>query len=109
RRLRTGIRVGRVHAYGLLGPDDHPRGTHQQLVRMPFAVIGTAAGFKHLPGRSLPVDRIEELTVLQHFGPDAAVDAATQVLDELSVDVFGDRRAGSRSIHGDGGAGGREY
>ena len=39
-------------------------------------------------------DREVEFAVFEHLGPDAAVDAAAQVLDELTVDERVDRRAG---------------
>ena len=42
-----------------------------------------------------------ELAVLQHLGPDAAVDAAAQVLDELAVDVLRDRVPFLRRVDGD--------
>ncbi len=50
------------------------------------------------PGRLLAGRRVEELPVLEHLGPDAAVDAAAQVLDELAVDVLRDRLAGAGRV-----------
>ena len=44
-----------------------------------------------LPRRVARCDQIEELAVLEHLGPDPAVDAPAQVLDELAVDVGRDR------------------
>ena len=38
-------------------------------------------------------DREVELAILEHLGPDPAVDAASQVLDELAVDERRDRLA----------------
>ena len=38
------------------------------------------------------VNGIEELAVLEHLRPDALVDAAPQMFDELAVDVLGHRR-----------------
>ena len=38
-------------------------------------------------------NRIKELAVFQHFGPNAAIDAAAEVLDELAVDVLRHRLA----------------
>ncbi|HNW41313.1 MAG TPA: hypothetical protein PKN08_05365, partial [Opitutaceae bacterium] len=61
--------------------------------------IGGAGG-----GRQLAVrleffgDREVEFTILQHFGPDAAVDAAAEVFDELSVDVRVDGRRGGGGV-----------
>ena len=46
-----------------------------------------------LPGRLLLADGIEELSIFEHFGPNAAVNAAAQVLDELPIDVLRHRLA----------------
>ena len=43
------------------------------------------------PGRF--IERQEELAVLEFLGPDAVVDAAAQVLDELAIDIGRDGRA----------------
>ncbi len=42
-----------------------------------------------------------EFAVFEHFGPDPAVNAAAQMLDELAVDEWTDRRAGFRGIDRD--------
>ena len=62
--------------------------------------IGRAERF---PGRLLVADGREELAVFEHFGPNPAVDAAAQVLDELAVDVLRDRRSDVRRVDFDGG------
>ena len=53
--------------------------------------LDEAGAADRLPGRFALPDRPEELAVLEHLGPDALVDAAAQVLDELAVDVLGHR------------------
>ncbi len=89
----------RRHGHRLLVAHDHPRGPRQQLVGMPFPVVGSHAGPIHVPGGSFPGHRVIEFPVLQHFRPQPAVDTAAQVLDELTVDVFGNRFASLIEIH----------
>jgi hypothetical protein len=48
-----------------------------------------------------------ELSVFEHFGPYSAVDAASEVFDELAVDKPGNRRAGLASIDCHGNFSGR--
>ena len=76
--------------------------------RAVFAYEGRFPDHRHrlrgadgLPGRLALADRVEELAIFEHFGPDAAVDAAAEVLDELAVNVLGDRRADLGGIDAD--------
>jgi hypothetical protein len=55
------------------------------------------------PRRFFRARRVVELAVLEHLRPDAAVDAASEVLDELTVDVLRHRRPRSCRIDRDGG------
>jgi len=77
---------------GRVLPDEWFRALH-------LAHLGPHHG---LPGRLLVIHRVEELAVFEHLGPDPAVDAAAQVLDELAVDILRDRCPLLRGVDADG-------
>ena len=73
-------------------PDERPRRGHRHAARLA----------DERPGRFPLRHRMEELAVFQHLRPDAAIDAAAEVLDELAVDVLRHRRARQPGIDRDG-------
>ena len=83
----------RLDSHGVL-TDEGALGVHRESA-------GHGAGAA--PGGLGVVDGVEELAVLEHLGPDAAVDAAAEVLDELAVDVLADGLAGFRGVDRDAG------
>ena len=68
------------------------------LVAVHRHLFGRPDGF---PRRLLRSDRVEEFSVFEHFRPDAAVDAAAEVLDELAVNVLRQRLAGLAGVDRD--------
>ncbi len=77
--------------------DDLPGGG-LQIVERTRAPVGIRGGS---PGGVTISDDEEELAVLQHLRPEPAVHAAAQVLDELTVEILGDRGTPLLHVHGE--------
>src|ERR1039458_168989 len=81
-----------------------PRGIHgDELARAhrhPTARRHAHPGWTVRHGWRFRRHRVVELPVVEHLRPDAAVDDAPDVFQELAVDVLGDRRTGLRRVDG---------
>ena len=95
RRVVPDERTGLDHRHRRRVADDLPRrGAHDRIVAVESHLPREIAALDALVRRVLRRDREIEFPVLQHLGPDAAVDATAEVLDELAVDVRIDRFTG---------------
>ena len=100
RSLLADVRPLPVHRHAIPVPDHQPRRAHEQLVSVGLALPRRTARLEERPRRRLAIDGVEELAIFQHLGPEAAVDAAAQVLDELPVHVGRDGRTGPADVDG---------
>ena len=80
-------RLDRVHRHRLRRAQNMPGRSDQNFVGNPVTFPGYFFPFMQLPAGSFPIHGEIELPVFQHFRPDAAVNAADEMLYELSIAI----------------------
>ncbi|OQB31176.1 MAG: hypothetical protein BWY07_02391 [Candidatus Hydrogenedentes bacterium ADurb.Bin170] len=90
--LFSAERILPAHENAFRRSDDLPGRSLQNLVGLSVSLPGGFIALMHAPAFPVAVYREEKFPVFQHLRPDAAINAATQVFNELSINIRGDRR-----------------